>query len=251
MIAFARYHLALLSTALAFLSWLPIPAWGFTKTDLHKMGMYFPLAGALLGGIASLTLLAANLFFPYPVAIALVLLVYTLITGAFHDDALADVADGMGGYEPRKIIEIMRDSRIGAYGAMALISTYLLRYSAMVSIEPAEVALNLIAFAAAARLAGVLLLTVTRTNQIPPESLNRMVSFSGQWTWFLVGLLWLAIIGTITKPASLPWIIPVMTVLPMICHRYFNGRIGFITGDCAGFVIHLVETTLHVIATLS
>ncbi len=218
---------------------------------LHKMGIFFPIAGMILGGLAALVLTVSTYFFPYPVSIALTLLAYGWITGMFHEDALADVADGMGGYDSKKILAIMRDSCIGTYGAFTLISTYVLRFAALSSIDPKVLVVNLIAYAAVSRMAGVVFLTLTQPKDIPPESLSRTVPFSNQWLLCGLGLLISIAIIFVLSPSNTVFIPIVMLATPVVSRWYFLKRIGFITGDCAGFVIHVTETILHVFATIS
>jgi adenosylcobinamide-GDP ribazoletransferase len=250
MIRFTIHQIKLFFTTLAFLSWIPIPPSWYTDRDLYRMGIYFPIVGAILGSLTAIVLYTSNLFFPYPVAIALSLLVYGLITGAFHEDAVADVADGMGGFDSKKIIEIMRDSRVGTYGSFALISTYVVRYAALSSL-PIEIAItSLIAYPAVSRFCGVLFLTLTKPNDVPPESLSRTISFSNQWLSCIFSEIWLILIIIIVKPVNIIAIPVLLIIIPMAAIQYFRSRIGFITGDCAGFVIHCTETFLYVCATI-
>ncbi len=244
-----KHIIKLLFTTIAFLSWLPVPHWTATNRNLHWMGVFFPIAGALFGGLAALVLFVSLRFFPYTVAVALTLLCYGWITGAFHEDALVDVADGMGGCEPKKILEIMHDSRVGAYGLFALISAYVLRFAALVSIAPEMAMRNLIAYAAVSRMAGVFFLTLAQPGDIPPESLGRTVSFSNQWGLCLLSMLIAGIVVHIVVPFNMVFILSIVVGVPIAARRYFLGRIGHITGDCAGFTIYVVETILHVLAT--
>ncbi len=243
------YPLKLLCSTIAFLSWIPIPQWAVTDKALYRMGIFFPLVGGILGGLAAFVVYTANIFFPYPVSIALTLLAYGWITGAFHEDALADAADGMGGYDSKKILEIMRDSRIGSYGSFAMISMYVLRYAALTSIDPNMAIRNIISYAAVSRMTGVLFLTLTQTKEIPPESLSRTIPFSNQWGCCVLGMLFTTIIVLTVAPSN-PVLIPLLLIgIPFLARMYFLKRIGYITGDCAGCVIHITETILHVFAT--
>ena len=116
--------------ALHFLTRLPIP---FVRTlDLPPLAeamRFFPLAGAIIGAITSAALIGLNMLgVPSLLAAALGLAVGVLITGALHEDGLADVADGFGGGRTREVrLEIMRDSRIGTYGTIALCLTFIAR----------------------------------------------------------------------------------------------------------------------------
>lgn len=135
-----------LRTALAFLTRLPA---GATGTDLARACWAFPLAGLAVGAIAGgIYALALFLHLPPLAAALLALLAGALTTGALHEDGLADAADGLGGNEPGQRLEIMRDSRIGTYGVLALIFGVGLRAAALGDIAAAGPGFAAIAAAA-------------------------------------------------------------------------------------------------------
>jgi adenosylcobinamide-GDP ribazoletransferase len=145
--------------ATQFLTRLPIPArlqsvWGME--DLRDSVHMFPLVGVLVGLGASLVY-ASAVFLNLPPVIAAILAVATqiLMTGALHEDGLADVCDGFGGGRTREQkLEIMRDSRLGTYGAIGLILSLALRIAAITYLaDPITVAPALIAAAALSRAA--------------------------------------------------------------------------------------------------
>jgi adenosylcobinamide-GDP ribazoletransferase len=122
--------------------------------DVARASWAFPLAGVLVGGVGALAYAAAVMLGLPPMPAAALALAATLaITGCLHEDGLADTADGFGGGRyPERKLDIMRDSRLGAFGACALMMSLLLRFSAIAAIaNPAAVALALIAAHAAAR----------------------------------------------------------------------------------------------------
>ncbi|MGB8313128.1 MAG: adenosylcobinamide-GDP ribazoletransferase [Aestuariivirga sp.] len=154
--------------ALRFLTRLPIP---FVRTvDLPPLaeGMrFFPLAGALIGAISSAALIGANMLgLPSLLAATVALAVGVLITGALHEDGLADVADGFGGGRSREDrLEIMHDSRIGTYGTIALCLTFIGRaaiYETLTGAQPLTILALLASSAAFSRALVVDLLWATR-----------------------------------------------------------------------------------------
>lgn len=99
---------------------------------------YWPFVGWLTGGIMAGTLWLAMQAFPYPVAILFALIVRLLVTGALHEDGLADFFDGFGGGTSRqRILAIMKDSHIGSYGVIALLIYFLLIWSLLISLSGA------------------------------------------------------------------------------------------------------------------
>ncbi len=126
--------------ALRFYSRLPVPTLvvetqPFAAPNLNRLAPYAPLAGAIVGASGAIILaLARALWLPPLVAAALALSAATLAAGGMHEDGLADLADGFGGATRERKLEIMRDSRLGAYGGMALVLSLLLRAAALAAL---------------------------------------------------------------------------------------------------------------------
>ena len=138
-------ELALFLSALGFLSRLPLPAWvGWAPGRLARASRYFVLAGAAIGALAGLVYWIAGLILPDPLAAGLALAALIWSTGALHEDGLADCADGMAARRPARALEIMRDSQIGTYGALALVFSVGLRWAALAALGPALGALTLV-----------------------------------------------------------------------------------------------------------
>ena len=122
------------AAALLLLSRLPLPRQPRAALERGASAAWcYPAVGAGLAGLAALPgLVAIALGLPAAVAAALALACLVLLTGALHEDGLADSADGLwGGWTPERRLEIMRDSRIGTYGVMALGLVGLLRWSGL------------------------------------------------------------------------------------------------------------------------
>jgi adenosylcobinamide-GDP ribazoletransferase len=135
---------------------LPVgPPAAVGEGDVARASWTFPIAGFVVGLAGALVYwLAVHLNAAPQPAAALALAATMLLTGAMHEDGLADTADGLGGKTRERKLEIMRDSRIGTFGACALVISLLLRWSAIADIaEPHFVAIALIAAHVAARAA--------------------------------------------------------------------------------------------------
>src|SRR5262245_58591993 len=117
------HELRLFFVALQFLTRVPAPRWvGFEPAWLSACVRHFPLVGAGVGLWGAAVLWAALQFWPPMVAALLSLAGTVWLTGAFHEDGLADTCDALGGAVSReRALEIMKDSRIGSYGAIALV----------------------------------------------------------------------------------------------------------------------------------
>lgn len=113
-------------TALMFFTRIPVPgSIPYSKELLNKALRFFPLVGGIVGGIGAGILWLGMLIFPFPLALLLSMVVTIFITGAFHEDGFADFCDGYGGgITKERILEIMKDSRLGTYGTIGLIGIF-------------------------------------------------------------------------------------------------------------------------------
>jgi adenosylcobinamide-GDP ribazoletransferase len=198
--------------------------------------IFFPLIGALLGLAAA----AIRVYLPLPPAIAslLALAFLVFITGALHEDGLADVADAFrAGRNPERILAILKDSRIGVYGAAALILTLLLRWQLIEHL--ADLALPALFAAGAASRGAMVVLAATSTplgdglGKSFCQSLAKpdiiLVAIEAAAIPFLGG----PIIGSVALAAN---------VLAILAARsYFHARAGGITGDCLGAISQITE----------
>ena len=143
-----------LVTAVAFLTRLPMPhPTGPMPANFVRAHRMFPLVGAAIGGAVGIAFLAMRAIgVPDLAAAALALGASAILTGALHEDGLADVADGFGGgRDPLTKLEIMRDSRLGTYGALILMVSFVTKVSAIAVLPDATVVQSLIAAHALAR----------------------------------------------------------------------------------------------------
>lgn len=133
--------------------------------DMGRSVWANPLVGVLVGGVGAVTIVAARAFGVPPLPGAFVAVAaQVLATGGFHEDGLADVADGFGGGRTREAkLEIMKDSRIGTYGSLALLLVVGARVTALASLPGTTAVLGLVAVGAASRAAIVLLLRTLRS----------------------------------------------------------------------------------------
>ncbi len=158
-----RREFDLLLVAAQFLTRLPVPEPSAFTPDMPTRAVrWFPLVGWLVGAISAGVWLAAGRLWSAPVAALLAVGAGALATGAFHEDGLADTFDGLGGgTTPERRLAIMKDSRIGGYGALALGVVAALRVGALASLAPWAGAGALIAAHGAARAGAVAVMRLT------------------------------------------------------------------------------------------
>lgn len=115
-------QIALFLTAVQFLTRVPVPALGGFQPDwTARSARYFPLVGGMVGLVSAVVFVAASMVWIGPIPALLATTAGIVITGAFHEDGLADAADGLGGGQTREgRLEIMKDSRVGTFGILAL-----------------------------------------------------------------------------------------------------------------------------------
>jgi adenosylcobinamide-GDP ribazoletransferase len=141
--------------ALRFMTIFPVPSSeAATAPDwLSRCAKFFPAVGICVGLVSAATLLLAGSIWNPVIAALLAVAASIVVTGALHEDGLADTADGFGGgWSVEKRLAIMKDSRIGAYGALALMFGIALRVTALAEMPPWTAAAALIAAHAAARI---------------------------------------------------------------------------------------------------
>src|SRR5688500_17032983 len=128
-----KKELRIIFTAIMFYTRIPCPEWVDHDADnLNKATRYFPLIGWIVGLVTWLIFIAGQYFFSMQISILLSIAGGVLITGAFHEDGFADVCDGFGGgWTSEKILNIMKDSRVGTYGVVGMLLIFALKIFAL------------------------------------------------------------------------------------------------------------------------
>ncbi|WP_047551847.1 adenosylcobinamide-GDP ribazoletransferase [Methylotenera sp. G11] len=143
--------------AVGFFTRIPVPVFeDFQEQELNHSAKYFPLVGILVGAAGAAMLVVAGWIFPANVAVLLSMATTIYMTGAFHEDGLADSADGLGGgWDRERILTIMQDSRLGTYGALALFLVLFAKFQLLSALPAQSLAYVLIAAHALSRLCAV------------------------------------------------------------------------------------------------
>lgn len=151
--------------AWAFLTRLPGGAHPADERGLGASVPWFPVVGAMLGLVIGLVWVAMNELVSPLTAATIAVLTGVIVTGAFHEDGLADTADSLGGYTPERRLEIMKDSRVGTFGVLAIVFSVLIRVIALAALEPVEGLVALVMAHAVGRSIATLVMVTT-----PPAS---------------------------------------------------------------------------------
>lgn len=249
---FAEAHLAFV-----FLTRLPLPRLSdaAARAPLSAAAWAFPLVGLAVAGLATLALWGADALGVAPTASALVGLAVTAwLTGALHEDGLADTADGFGGgHDRERKLAIMRDSRIGSYGVLALLVSLGLRWTALVTLLEAAGPLAAgAAFMAVSALSRVgIVLGMVFLGPARPDGLGATAGAPGA----------LPVGGALLVAAAASWLLlPGFTLAPLFALALIgvlatcwlaNRQVGGHTGDVLGTVEQVVSAIgLTTLATL-
>ncbi|MCG8582324.1 MAG: adenosylcobinamide-GDP ribazoletransferase, partial [Bacteroidales bacterium] len=152
-----KQQINLLLTAFGFFTRIPIPfKIAFSQENLNHCNRYLPVVGLAVGSISAMIFYGASLIFPVAVAVILSMITSVLLTGAFHEDGFADVCDAFGGgWTKEKILIIMKDSRVGAYGAIGILLLLLLKFVAINEIQAELIVKSIISAHVISRLMAV------------------------------------------------------------------------------------------------
>ena len=212
---------------------------------------FWPLTGWLTGGAMAATLYFGSMVLPHAVAVIAAIAVRLLITGALHEDGLADFFDGFGGGSDRdRILAIMKDSHIGTYGVLGLIIYMLLLGAALYTMPVAVAALVIVAADPYSKMVTSQLVNMLpyarREEEAKNKTIYRKPSFSAGLSLTVQGLLPMVLMIWLT---GISWyaviFIPalVMYFLYLLILRKINGY----TGDCCGAVCLLVELAVYLV----
>jgi len=223
-------------TALALLTTLPVPV--RDNPALGKSLAYFPLVGAILGIILTTAFYFSHAIFPGPVPAALTLTLWAILTGALHLEAVADAGDGLLSTVSReKRLEIMRDPRIGAFGAVALVLVLLLKYSALVSLR------NYF-FLALAPILGRWAMTLAAAFPLARTDgmAARFRQGFGRREIFISTLFAAIAVGALGWRGLMAWVAALLVAF--VIALFAMKRLGGLTGDGYGAMGELVEVTV-------
>lgn len=240
--------------SLSFLSRIPVNDIFFEDDNrpLGQMVRAFPFAGFLIVlPAACLSALLASADADPLMSAVIVLTVTTIITGALHEDGLADSADGLGGGSTKeRALQIMKDSRIGSYGALALIASFMLRATAIATLfrelSPLAIASCLVACACFSR--GLM---VWHWQTLPPARDGGLAAMAGQpgerdrkgaMTYGLAIAVFLCL--PIFSPYLLVIVFPVLFGVTHVFNRFCRRRIEGHTGDTIGATQQITEIVM-------
>jgi adenosylcobinamide-GDP ribazoletransferase len=247
-----REQLARFFTALGYFTRLPVPAWvAWSPERLARAAAYLPLVGWVVGAAGAAALSVLALVLPASVAVILAMALTIRLTGALHEDGFADACDGLGGgWDKAQILAIMKDSRIGSYGAIGIVLMLLAKAAALIELAaagPATAALSLLVAHPLSRLAATSVLHALPYARSDASSkaggvaqrLSRAELVQASVCGLLPAAVLLAPLQGLTAVA-------LAALVTLWLARVFLRRLGGHTGDLLGAVQQAAELACYV-----
>jgi len=231
-----------------FYTRIPVPKnTGYSDENLNKASRYFPIIGVIVGGAAALVFYGCQFILPKEVSLLLSMVTSIYITGAFHEDGFADFCDGFGGgYTKEKVLTIMKDSRIGTYGAIGLLLILALKFFSLLNIETSSIPIILVTAHAFSRVFPVIMIYTTSYSRMDATSKTKPIGKKGSAFSIIFavctgfGLLyfinWLAIISAIV----------VCSIIFLVFRAYVLRKIDGYTGDVLGALQQISEIGFYI-----
>ena len=242
-----KKEISIFFAAMMFYTRIPGPRWISNSEEyLNKSVKYLPLTGWLIGGFSALVFYSCIYILPIPVSIVLSMIASILLTGAFHEDGIADVCDGFGGgYTKKRKLEIMKDSHIGVFGTIGLIIALGLKFLLL-----NEIYVNILPFAiiAAHSLSRFAAITIMNTLQyVRKEEESKVIPFLKKMTiseLFIAGMFGILPLALFQNYFYFLLVVPVF-ITRWLLGIYFKKQIGGYTGDCLGAVQQICEIIFY------
>jgi adenosylcobinamide-GDP ribazoletransferase len=250
-----KKELHIFFTSLMFYTRIPCPKNIDHNPDyLNKATRYFPLIGWIVGSISFLAFYLFSFFLSIEIAVILAIITSILTTGAFHEDGFADVCDGFGGgWTKEKILMIMKDSAIGAYGAIGLVLLFLLKFkllSESTLLFSNQSLLIFLLFISAHSLSRLAAISIIFTHEYSrDDATSKSKPIAKNYTWkevfgsFFFGLVPLMALSCFNYKILFA-LIPVFITRSFLA-RYFQKWIEGYTGDCLGATQQVCEVIYY------
>lgn len=251
MLSLIRNEFETFNLAVHFLTRIPTPFdINYSPERLTDANRYYPLVGAIIGTVAALAYFISELALPTPLAVVVATAATALLTGGFHEDGLADTFDGIsGGYDRAQSLEIMHDSRIGTFGALALIFVITLKIAALTALANTTTIITaLIAAHIISRTSTVIVKATSnyaRENGIAgPQDISLRPINTIIAT--LTALLTIIVLSLVLTPVHAA-ILTVGAIAGHILIRlYFQPRLKGHTGDTLGATQQITELAIYI-----
>lgn len=233
--------------AIRFFTRIPIPdRIPHSEALLNHAARYFPAVGLIVGLVSAIIFETSLTLLPQGVSILIAMAASIYLTGAFHEDGLTDMTDGLGGgWEKHRILEIMKDSRVGSYGVIAIAMVLAIKFACLESVPAAWVPVLLITGHAFSRYCSVLIMA--GMHYVREDAFSKSKPLATQLSGNAL------IVATLFGLLPLLWLPFGVMVAGLVCAlvatiwlgRKLQKWLGGYTGDCLGAVQQLSEVTFY------
>ena len=248
----ATYQWELFTLAMGFFSRLPMPKnTPYSSERMNRSGRYFSTVGLLLGVLCGGVFLLLDTVLPSAVAIFLMMSFSLMLTGAFHEDGLTDMADGIGGgMTLERRLTIMKDSRIGTYGASALIMALLGKWLLLNELVNMAALFMVIvtSYTFSRAVAASLIYDMPYVSDLDTSKSKPLAN--KQTKGELVFLVMVGVLPGLWFGLEFAFILSVIAYLfRVVFKKWLMARIGGFTGDCLGAAQQLMELLIYLVFT--
>ncbi len=247
---YLKRQLNLFYLSLTFFTRIPAPKnMYYSPSLLNKSGRYFSLIGLLIAGILSIIFTVISPLFPVSITVTLLIIISLFITGAFHEDGLADMADGIGGgMTLEKRLTIMKDSRIGTYGAATLLMALVLKLLLLIELVEVNVLIPslFLGYSLSRAVAASLIYDLPYVADIDTSKSKPLANKQSPFELkllFIIGLI-PAIFFSLT---TLLFIGLTLFIFRMLFKAWLIKRLGGYTGDCLGACQQISELLIYLV----
>ena len=245
-----NHEFNLILIALTFFTRIPVSSKiDFSPEKLNQAGRYFSLIGYLIGGLCALVYFIFSALLSDPIALLLSMLFGILLTGSFHEDGLADTCDGFGGgWQAEQKLKIMKDSRLGTYGAVAIWFVLTLKFYLL--LETASIILALLVAHPLSRSLSTCMIYflpyVANEEQSKVKPLAEKLRLSDLLINSVIGIIPLLLLSNLTLMASVK-VLLILAGLFFILKNLYIKQIGGFTGDTLGAAQQISELVIYML----
>ena len=238
-------------SAIQFFTRIPCPEkCAGNAGNLDRIIRFLPLVGWIVGGVGALVFTLSHFLFPVPIAVVLSMTATILLTGGFHEDGFSDVCDAFGGgWDREKILRIMKDSRIGAYGVLGLILILGTKFLTLTSLPIPMIPIALFTAHALSRFSPSLLTFTHEYARETPDSKSGSVAKKMSLPDLLVAALFAFAPLLLFFDWKILLALPPLALAHLWLTRYFKKWIGGYTGDCLGTCQQVSEIVYYLSMT--
>ena len=241
-----KQQINLMLIALTFLTRVPSPIEiNFSQHNLNKASRYFSLIGYFVGVTTALIFWLCSQVLPTDIAIIISMILSFLLTGGFHEDGLADTCDGLGGgFERHQKLTIMKDSRIGTYGALGIWSILSFKFVLLSNLE--NVVLALVVAHPLSRSVSTVLIALLPYVQDAADSKSKPLAESQLGKDWMIALL-IGLTSLMLLPNLWFFVVPTLVGFVFLARQFLKKQIGGFTGDALGAVQQVAEVLVYLV----